>query len=313
MNLITIPEIELEIVTKFDMVTLISYAFTNKSNLLRTANYLGLKKDKQTSFQRDGYLYLFEPGKFSFSCYKKWVCEGKYFSFHTSYTLVSKFSGRVYTLFEHQIERYMGTERKITRQDSGSDNEGDSEKWITIPDNWFSERRTTIGNKVVIERQKITYAEHCEDRKEEWPKSDLDLCTRSKPCFVCSPIYSSVSKGLASKCIPEECKYCDFSDCICDNPNSTAVLTCIDRETLVNGVHLGDQKIDGCTFTIINGKLIWVKVPSGINFRTDTVQWFKFQYEMENANHFFKDRFEFILRSTNPVYKDRFGFLRRHL
>ena len=228
----TLPiELEQAIVLWADMLTLISYAYTNTNNLLWVTNHLKLKKDEETTIYFDGYFYVFRPGTFSFSCYQKEVREGRNHNLNILYTLVSKFSGRTQTLFDFEVERYMKTETKeVIKYENG-----DSEVWMIVPDDWFSERKTINGNKVVVERQRLIYEDHCEaDGFHGYRKN---LC-KGENCVTCSRIYSAVSKRWASKCIPRKCASCDFQGCICDfNPKNNAILTCIDRETLVNGVH----------------------------------------------------------------------------
>jgi hypothetical protein len=301
---LSIPqEIWLQIFDFIEMTSLISFASTSTNNLFWVVKYLKLDKDTQTTFKREHLSYIFNPGSFSFSLFKKKKHVDKYNKSHIIYTLISNFSSQVHTLFEHRVKGYIEKTVGSAYEHPYEDNQGDSEKWITIYEDWFSQRKTTIRDRIVLETQEIVYATHC-DNRQDWPIG----CTRKKPCETCESIYSSISKGLAHKCIPEQCRYCDFYfDCDCDrNEKDTAVLTNINRKTLVNGSYLGDQIIDGCRFTIVNRQLIWAKFPNGKSFRVNKSTMSKFNREMKRANPFFNSRFHFVKNFFSTTIKGEF-------
>jgi hypothetical protein len=284
---------------------LISFASTSTNHLTWVVEYLKLDKKVQTTFNRGNLYYLFNPGSLSFSVFRLKKYDDSNFNTHKVYTLISKFSGNVETKFDHKLKDYIPKFVKSSYQ-FPYQKYSDSEKWITINNDWFSQRKTRIADKLVFETQEITYATHCDTREDE----PID-CTTENPCETCETIYSSVQNGIANKCLPEQCKSCDyFQECDCDlNEKNTAVLTNINRKTLVNGSYLGEQIIDGCRFTIVNNCLIWAKFPNGKSFRVNKKTMSKFNRELERANPFFNSRFKFV---DNFFLKDPMGHFYFH-
>ena len=76
--------------------------------------------------------------------------------------------------------------------------------------------------------------------------------------------------------------------------NQQVILVNYDEETTINGVHSGVQKIDGCYFTIVDGKLIRAKFPNGKIYQLDGKYKVNFKKDLASANPFFDRRFDFL-------------------